>query len=191
MGSEMCIRDSKKYNLKKNYLEIIKRSQEKLALNQMGGVSFQMYLRHLKEDSDWKTRISALGIPIDPDAPAAPLECNATDAECPEYSGTISVSGSVVTFTITHGMDWSASPRILPFELTTPITFTNTQWTTNMTDGSGWNRGMHFWDPDSHQGYDIPYSAFGNVDATDAEPNDQVRTRTETKIDIDLSLIHI
>ena len=177
--------DNKKYNLKKNYLEIIKRSQEKLALNQMGGVSFQMYLRHLKEDSDWKARISALGIPVDPDAPAAPLACNATDAECPEYSGTISVSGSVVTFTITHGMDWSASPRVLPFELTTPISFTNTQWTTNMTDGSGWNRGMHFWDPDSHQGYDIPYSAFGNVDATDAEPNDQVRTRIETKIDIE------
>ena len=38
---------------------------------------------------------------------------------------------------------------------------------------------------DSHQGYDIPYSAFGNVDATDAEPNDQVRTRIETKIDIE------
>ena len=49
----------------------------------------------------------------------------------------------------------------MPFTLTTPIVLLPLQiglqydrwlWI--------WNRRMHFWDPDSHQSYNIPYSAF-------------------------------
>ena len=78
-------------------------------------------------------------------------------------------------------MDWGAGT--MPFALTTPITFTAANWATTMTDGAGWNRRMHFWDPDSHQSYTIPFSAFGDIDAT--LEADQVRTRVEQKISIE------
>ena len=32
--------------------------------------------------------------------------CNAAQGNCPEYSGNITVDGTTVTFTATHGMDW-------------------------------------------------------------------------------------
>ena len=90
------------------------------------------------------------------------------------------MSGSTVTFTVTHGMDWGA--RIMPFELDNSFSFTAVNWTQQMTD-SGWNRRMHFWDPDSHQSYTVPFAAFGDPDST--TPSSQVRTRTEERINID------
>ena len=77
-------------------------------------------------------------------------------------------------------MDWGA--RIMPFQLDNPFSFTAANWSTQMTD-SGWNRRMHFWDPDSHQSYTVPYAAFGDPDST--TPSSQVRTRTEERINID------
>ena len=49
-----------------------------------------------------------------------------------------------------------------------------------MTDGSGWNRGMHFWDPDANQGYNIRYTSFQNP-TSDSNAN-AVKQRTRTKI---------
>ena len=71
---------------------------------------------------------------------------------CPEYSGNITVNeaGTAVTFTITHGMDWGNS--IMPFALEYSCIFYGCKWAASMTD-SGWERRMHFWDPDSHQSY--------------------------------------
>ena len=77
-------------------------------------------------------------------------------------------------------MDWGS--QIMPFELTTPFSFTAANWATQMTD-SGWNRRMHFWDPDSHQSYSIPHAAFADPNST--TPSSQVSTRTEERINID------
>ena len=165
--------DTKSYSLRKNYIEIERNTRQYLSLNQLGGVSFQFHVEGFKNDSNFISKLNALGFPI---AGA----CNATAGNCPEYSGTITVSGSTVTFKATHGMDWSQN--IMPFKLNTPITFTAANWTTQMIN-SGYGRRLHFWDPDSHQGYTIPYLAFGTVDST--TPASQVRTRVRTKIDID------
>ena len=165
--------DTKSYSLRKNYIEIEKNTRQYLSLNQLGGVSFQFHVEGFKNDSNFISKLNALGFPI---AGA----CNATAGNCPEYSGTITVSGSTVTFRATHGMDWSQN--IMPFKLNTPITFTAANWTTQMIN-SGYGRRLHFWDPDSHQSYTIPYLAFGTVDST--TPASQVRTRVRTKIDID------
>lgn len=168
--------DTDSYNLKKDYYEIFKKTRQYLPLNQLGGVSFQWWAEGFKDGGTFTTQLGLLGDGIPTDG-----ACDAAQANCPEYSGDITVSGTTVTFTITHGMDWSNGT--MPFALTTPITFTAANWAATMTDGSGWNRRMHFWDPDSHQSYTIPFSAFGDIDAT-AEA-DQVRTRVEQKITIE------
>ncbi len=165
--------DTKSYSLRKNYLEIEKNTRQYLSLNQLGGVGFQFHVEGFKNDSNFRTKLNALGFPI---AGA----CTKAGGNCPEYSGTITVSGSTVTFKATHGMDWGQN--IMPFKLNTPITFTAANWTAQMID-SGYGRRMHFWDPDSHQSYTIPYLAFGTIDSS--TPASQVRTRVRTKIDID------
>ena len=53
----------------------------------------------------------------------------------------------------------------MPFKLNTPISFTAANWAADMSSG-GYGRRMHFWDPDSHQSYTIPFDAFGDVDST-------------------------
>ena len=68
------------------------------------------------------------------------------------------MDGGVVTFTVTHAMDWSAS-RQLPFEIATPIVFTAADWAANMNP-DGRELGMWFHDTDSHQGYYVSYEAF-------------------------------
>ena len=89
------------------------------------------------------------------------------------------MSGSTVTFTATHGMNWNQ--RTMPFKLNSNIIFTNTAWATHMVDG-GFQRRMHFWDPDSHQSYTVPYAAFSDV--ASSSPASQVRTKIRTKINI-------
>ena len=167
--------DNKLYNLKKNYYEITKREKQRLNLDQLGGVSFQMWVNWQKNDATWKPKMANLNFPVT--APGGSPTCNAAVGDCPEYSGTISVSGSTVTFNVTHGMDWEN--QIDPFELTTPFSFTAANWYSEMTDGSGWNLDMHFWDPDSHQSYYLPYIAFNAIST------DHVITRVESKISID------
>ena len=169
--------DDSSYNLRKDYYEIFKKTRQLLPLNQLGGVSFQWYAGNFKDGGTFQTKLGNLGdgIPVSG-------SCNAAQGNCPEYSGNITVNeaGTAVTFTITHGMDWGNS--IMPFALDTPKSFTAANWAASMSD-SGWERRMHFWDPDSHQSYTIPFSAFGDVDATD--PTDQARTRVEEKISIE------
>ena len=165
--------DTKSYSLRKNYIEIEKNTRQYLSLNQLGGVSFQTHVQGFKDDTNFRTKLNALGFPI-------AGSCNAAQGNCPEYSGNITVDGTTVRFTATHGMDWGQN--ILPFELNTPITFTAANWTTQMIN-SGYGRRMHFWDPDSHQSYTVPYLAFGTVDSS--TPASQVRTRIREKIDID------
>ena len=87
--------------------------------------------------TNWANQLNALNVPITG-------ICNATDGNCPEYTGKITASGGTVTFTLTEGMDWRQNPPV-HVTLATPIVFTAANWVTNMTDGSGWNRGMHFW----------------------------------------------
>lgn len=163
--------DTKLYNLKKNYYEITRRQTTTLGLDDLGGVSFQMWVDWQKNDSTWGPKMQNLNFPDDG-------LCNAANGNCPEYSGTITVSGSTVTFTVTHGMDWNNN--IEPTQLTTPFSFTAANWHTQMTNGSGWNLDMHFWDPDAHQSYNVDYLAFNNI--TD---NTYVKTTTEEKIDLD------
>ena len=169
--------DDSSYNLRKDYYEIFKKTRQLLPLNQLGGVSFQWYAGNFKDGGTFQTKLGNLGdgIPVSG-------SCNATQGNCPEYSGNITVNeaGTTVTFTITHGMDWGNST--MPFALDTPKSFTAANWAASMSS-SGWERRMHFWDPDSHQSYTIPFSAFGDVDATD--PTDQARTRIEEKISIE------
>ena len=165
--------DNNSYNLRKNYYEIVKRTRQYLSLDQLGGVFFQFYANNFRNDSTFLAKLGNLNFPNTGN-------CNAANGNCPEYSGTITVSGSTVTFTVTHGMDWGA--RIMPFELDNSFSFTAVNWTQQMTD-SGWNRRMHFWDPDSHQSYTVPFAAFGDPDST--TPSSQVRTRTEERINID------
>lgn len=166
--------DTDAYNLTKDYYEITKRQRQFAALNTLGGVSFQIYLGDMKKDPTWSAKVGNLNVPNG-------LSCNAAQGDCPEYSGTITVSGTTVTFNITHGMDWGNGT--MPFALTTPFSFTAAQWSTQMTNGSGWTRRMHFWDPDSHTSYTIPYAAFGNVNST--EEASQVRYQIESKITIE------
>ena len=42
---------------------------------------------------------------------------------------------------------------------------------------------MHFWDPDSHQSYTIPFDAFGDVDSTTLSSQARTRTKVRTKIE--------
>jgi hypothetical protein len=169
--------DNNQYNLRKNYYEINRLTRQRLSLNQLGGVSLQWYANNFKDGGTFQTKLANLGsgIPVTG-------ACNATDGNCPEYSGNITVNeaGTEVTFTLINGMDWGNG--IMPFELATPITFTAANWAADMTD-SGHNRRMHFWDPDSHQSYTIPFAAFGDVDSTTLAS--QARTRINEKISIE------
>ena len=165
--------DAAIYNLRKNYYEITKRERQYLSLNQLGGVSFQMWVDWQKNDATWGPKMGNLNFPNTG-------ACNAAQGNCPEYSGTITVEGSTVTFTVTHGMNWSAG--ITPFELNNSFSFTAAMWHTQMTNGSGWTLDMDFWDPDAHQSYSIPYAAFDAVASTN--PASQVRTRIESKISL-------
>tara|TARA_X000000950_G_scaffold256780_1_gene322479 strand:- start:202 stop:3135 length:2934 start_codon:yes stop_codon:yes gene_type:complete len=171
--------DIKSYSLRKNYYEINRHSRQYLSLNQLGGVSFQMHVQGFKNDSTFDAKINALGFPITGNCTPAQSGNPAQD-NCPEYSGVISVSGTTVTFTATHGMDWNN--RVMPFKLNANITFTNTDWATQMVDGS-FQRRMHFWDPDSHQSYTVPYAAFSNV--ASSSNASQARTKIREKIDIE------
>ncbi len=163
--------DTDTYNLRKNYYQVFQKSSSTKALNQLAGVSFQWYLGHLKTHPTWSDKIGSNGLnwPTSGD-------CNAANGNCPEYSGTISVSGNAITFTATHGMDWSAG--IKPFELNTALTFTSAAWVEYMTNGSGWNENMGFYNPDSREQYRIPYTAFQNVS------NALVKITSESKVDI-------
>ena len=166
--------DTKVYNLRKNYYEITKRTRQYLPLNQLGGVSFQMWVDWQKNDSTWSPKMDNLGFPLTG-------ACGEAQGNCPEYSGTISVSGNTVTFNVTHGMDWGNN--IQPLELDIPFSFTAADWYSEMTNGSGWTLDMGFHDPDAHQSYNIPYGAFNDVASTNTAT--QARTSTESKIDLD------
>lgn len=163
--------DTDTYNLRKNYYQIFQKSSSTKALNQLNGVGFQWYTGHYKTHPTWSDQLGIIGL----NWPTSG-SCNAAQGNCPEYSGTISVSGSTVTFTATHGMDWSS--QIEPFELNTALTFTSTQWTKYMSNGSGWNENMHFHNPDSREQYRIPYTAFQEVS------NPLVKIISESKVDI-------
>ena len=171
--------DNYEYSLRKTYYEIEKRSRQYVSLGDLDGVSFQMYVRYLQEDSNWSAKFADLGgvanVPITG-------TCTASERTCPEYNGYISVSGTTpadVTFVFTHGMDWGQG--VMPFKLNTNFSFTAADWFAGMVDGS-YGQDMNFWDPDSHQSYAIPHSAF-NVFSATLDAN-KARTMVETKLDI-------
>ena len=166
--------DTNSYKLTKNYIEVRKRSRSTNPLITINGTNFQWYIGHYS--SEWQTKLQALdgtnGI-------TAIGSCTAAGG-CPEYSGNISVNNltKVVTFTLTEGMDWQQDPPI-NVTLTNPITFTNTDWVAQMTVG-GWSRGMHFWSPDTHAGFDVPFAAFQTPDgSTEAQ---HYRTTSSTNL---------
>ena len=171
---------SSKYRLVKNYYEIEKRSRSPKSLNSLDKVSFQTNISWFARDnSPFQQKIGNLGFPTSGSCNSNPLNIGIA---CPEYSGYITVNpnGTQVTFNITHAMSWDSSNRVLPFELPTAnkFSFTATQWATQMTNGNGWDVGMWFHDPDAHQGYWVPYTAFSNVSANN------VITNTESKISL-------
>ncbi len=170
--------DTNEYTLEKIPYEIWRNTTSLKALTDLDGVGVQWHSGHYKNDTsgatNWAAQVAALGVPI---AGA----CNAADGNCPEYKGKISVSGTTVTFTLTEGMDWRTSPPTV-VTLANPITFTAANWVTNMT-GGGWNRGMHFWDPDAQQSYNIRYTSFQNP--TSAVEANAVKLRLSEKIGLD------
>ena len=99
---------------KKDYLSITKEETQYKALNTLGGMSFQTYVKHFKEETAWATKLANLNFPN-------VGKCSAADGNCPEYSGVISVNGADVTFTVTHGMDWEND--IPPFKLNSSFSF--------------------------------------------------------------------
>ena len=172
--------DIKNYSLRKTYYEIEKRSRQYVSLGDLDGIGFQMYVRYLQEDPNWSAKYADLGGVGNVPTVGA---CSASGRTCPEYSGYISVSGTTpadVKFVFTHGMDWGSN--ILPFKLDTNFEFSAANWFADMVDGA-YGQDMNFWDPDSHQSYYIPHSAFNVFSAT--EDVDKARTMIETKIDID------
>ena len=168
--------DTNTYNLKQNFLQVFEITYEKRQLADLDKINFFGYVGWLKRDDDWSTGMSNLGFPTTG-------SCNATDGNCEEYGGTVSVSGSgsdtVVTFTITKGIDWSSGNP--PFDLNTPFSFTATNWATQLKkSGENWGEGWHLWDDISRRGYEIPFEAFSNpVSTTDAH---LTKSRTEKKI---------
>jgi len=162
------------YGLRKNYYSVDKTEIKDVRLDSLDKVPFQYYVGgKAHPDSPFHGAITALGFPT-------LGTCNeaTNDDDCPEYSGTISVDGGVVTFTVTHAMDWSASPRQLPFEIATPIVFTAADWAANMNP-DGRELGMWFHDTDSHQGYYVSYEAFQSPGSA------LVRTELETRISLE------
>ena len=165
------------YNLSKDYVEVEKRTETTNALRFIDGTSFQWYIKHYSDE--WQTKLQALD---STNGITAIGTCTAAGG-CPEYKGSVSFDSttSVVTFTLTEGMDWDASPEPIFVTLTNPITFTNSDWETQMVI-SGWTRGMHFWSPDSHAGFDIPYTAMQNPTSTLAA--DAYSTHYSTKMNL-------
>ena len=168
--------DTNTYNLKQNFLQVFEITTEKRQLADLDKVNFFGYVGWLKRDNDWSTGMSNLGFPTTG-------SCNATDGNCDEYAGTVSVSGTgastVVTFTITKGIDWNSGNG--PFDLNTSFSFTAANWATQLKkSGEDWGQGWHLWDDTSRRGYDIPFEAFSNpVSTTDAH---LTKSRTERKI---------
>ena len=172
--------DNNDYSLRKTYYEIEKRSRQYVSLGDLDGVSFQMYVQFLQDDTTWSTKFANLGGVANVPTTGT---CSASGRTCPEYNGYISVTGTTpadVTFVFTHGMDWSQN--VMPFKLDTNFSFTAADWFGGMVDGS-YGQDMNFWDPDSHQSYSIPHSAFNVFSAT--LDDNKARTMIETKMDID------
>ena len=168
--------DTNTYNLKQNFLQVFEITTEKRQLADLDKVSFFGYVGWLKRDNDWSSGMSNLGFPITG-------SCNASDGNCDEYAGTVTVSGTgastVVTFTITKGIDWNSGNG--PFDLNTSFSFTASDWATELKkDGQNWGQGWHLWDDTNRRGYEIPFEAFSNpVSTTDAH---LTKSRTEKKI---------
>lgn len=171
--------DADSYQLKKNYYRIRRQSSSNTSLSKLDGVSFQWWMDWMKNDPELKAKIGSAGL----NWPTSGA-CNATVGNCPEYSGTITVNNnsSLVTFTATHGMDWSQN--IPPFELNAPLTFTSDDWADYMSIGNGRVEGISFFDPDSRDEYSIPYSAFTEAKAGNVT-NSSVKLTTRTYVDID------
>ena len=166
--------DTVNYGLRKNYYSVDKTERKLVNLDSLDKVPFQYYVGgKAHPDSPFHGAITGLGFPT-------LGNCNeaTNESACPEYSGTISVDAGVVTFTVTHAMDWSASPRQLPFEIDNPIVFTAADWAANMNP-DGRELGMWFHDTDSHQGYYVPYAAFQTPGSA------LVRTELETRISLE------
>ena len=101
--------DTDTYNLRKNYYRVYQKIcyKSSQSIRRWGHLSV-VFGTFLKTHPTWKDRIGGSGL----NWPTTG-NCNATDRNCPEYSGTISVSGNTVTFTATHGMDWNAGIKPL------------------------------------------------------------------------------
>ena len=177
--------DTASYYLKEHYYEITKKQKATLALSELDGVSFQLYVEGFKSNT---TLLNGLGNLAGGNFPVAgqctpPASGNPAADNCPEYSGVISVDGTTESFKVTHGMNWGATPEpIPPFPLNNPVTFTAAEWFANMVQGSYGER-MHFWDPDSHQSYTAPYGAFN--DTVGISDINKVRTTIRSKISIE------
>ena len=173
--------DSNVYKLTKDYIEIERREKQTGPLIGIDGTQFQWYIKHYSPA--WQTKLQALD---STNGITAIGNCTAAGG-CPEYKGVVTVNNGVVTFTLTHGMDWDQAQPV-DVKLTNPITFTNTAWVNNMTINS-WSRGMHFWSRETNSGYNIPYAAMQNPSSNAAL--DHYSTSIVTKLTLDQLLTEL
>jgi len=139
------------FTLKAKNVRLEKREKEYVSLNSLSGMTIGV---NMADDSYWKTELTAVN---------AALADNTTYNE---YEG--SFDAATQTFTFTDGIKFF--PNYGKETLTTPITFTVSDWLSNMKKvvgaGEEWEfteyANMFVYSHDTQQGYSINEKAFNN-----------------------------
>ena len=139
------------FTLKAKNVRLEKREKEYVSLNSLSGMTIGV---NMADDSYWKTELTAVN---------AALADNTTYNE---YEG--SFDAATQTFTFTDGIKFF--PNYAKETLTTPITFTVSDWLSNMKKvvgaGEEWEfteyANMFVYSHDTQQGYSINEKAFNN-----------------------------
>ncbi|MDA8703175.1 hypothetical protein N9M30_04395 [Pseudomonadales bacterium] len=139
------------FTLKPKNVRLEKREKEYVSLNSLSGMTIGV---NMADDSYWKTELTAVN---------AALADNTTYNE---YEG--SFDAATQTFTFTDGIKFF--PNYGKETLTTPITFTVSDWLSNMKKvvgaGEEWEfteyANMFVYSHDTQQGYSINEKAFNN-----------------------------
>ena len=158
------------YNLTPSDLRIEKRETTYIALNDISGLTLRWYAGDANYDTDWKTQYSNLlgGAP-----------------SYDEYEGKFNKDTS--TFTLTKGIKFEG--EYSETTLSTPISFTLTDWTTKMVIAHGtasddWyfveQRNLGVWSTDTNQWYEISAETMGQPSSATQAAG--VRTETSSTI---------
>jgi hypothetical protein len=139
------------FTLKSKNVRLEKREKEYVSLNSLSGMTIGV---NMADDSYWKTELTAVN------------EALADNTTYNEYEG--SFDAATQTFTFTDGIKFF--PNYAKETLTTPITFTVSDWLSNMKKvvgaGEEWEfteyANMFVYSHDTQQGYSINEKAFNN-----------------------------